>query len=178
LSNNKTENISLFKIIKEDLKCHGTDLTRPGFRALAVCRFGKWRLKIKYKLLRAPFSLLYRILFRFVRNFYGIEIPCSVLIGRRVVIEHQHGIVIHGAAEIGNDCVIRQGVTIGNRYLHLPFEAPKIGNGVNIGAGAVILGNITIGNNSNIGANAVVLKDVPNEATAVGNPAIIIKKDR
>nr|WP_320010667.1 hypothetical protein [uncultured Desulfobulbus sp.] len=113
------------------------------------------------------------MLFRFVRNVYGIELPYSVKLGRRVIFEHQHGIVVHGATVIGDDCIIRQGVTIGNRALDKPNEAATIGQGVNIGAGAKILGNITIGQGASIGANAVVLRDVPPMATAVGNPAII-----
>ncbi|MBV5327323.1 MAG: serine acetyltransferase, partial [Chlorobium sp.] len=74
---------------------------------------------------------------------------------------------------IGNDCIIRQGVTIGNRYIHAPHDAPILGHHVNVGAGAKILGKITLGNNAAIGANAVVLHDVPEGAAAVGNPATI-----
>ncbi len=128
---------------------------------------------IKPRLLRIPFSIVYRSMFRFVRNHYGIEVPYSASVGRRVVFEHQHGIVIHGAAEIGDDCVIRQGVTIGNRYLDKPLEAPVLGQRVNVGAGSKILGKITIGDDVNIGANAVVIINVPSNATAVGNPAVV-----
>ena len=126
------------------------------------------------KLVRAPFSLFYRMLYRHVRNVYGIDLPYSVLLGRRVVIEHQGGIVIHGSAVIGDECVIRHGVTLGNRYLDQPQEAPRLGARVNVGAGAKILGAVTIGDDAQIGANAVVLCDVPPGATAVGIPARII----
>lgn len=162
-----------FRLIHEDWITHGKDWRKPGFRAVAVYRFGVWRMTIPWLFLRAPFSILYRMLFRFVRNVYGIEIPYSVQLGRRVIFEHQHGIVIHGAAVIGDDCIIRQGVTIGNRSLDKPQEAATIEQGVNIGAGAKILGNITIGQGASIGANAVVLRDVPPMATAVGNPAVV-----
>lgn len=168
-------NLSLLQQIKEDWIVHGKDWSKPGFRAVAVQRFGVWRMKIEPKLLRAPFSILYRALYRKVRNTYGIELPYTVKLGRRVVFEHQSGIVIHGNCSIGDESIIRQGVTLGNRYLEKPFEAPQIGKRVNIGAGAKIFGNVKIGDNANIGANAVVLCDVMPRATAVGIPAKIIK---
>ena len=101
----------------EDWEAHGRDHSLPGFRAVAVHRFGNWRMGVSPRLLRAPLSLLYRSMFRYVRNVYGIELPYTVKLGRRVVFEHQGNIVIHGAAEIGDRCIIRQGVTIGNRSL-------------------------------------------------------------
>ncbi|HAX76123.1 MAG TPA: serine acetyltransferase [Cyanobacteria bacterium UBA11372] len=170
----ETSELGLWEQIKEDWIAHGRDWTMPGFRAVAVKRFGVWRMKIEPKLLRAPFSILYRMLYRKIRNTYGIELPYTVKLGRRVIFEHQHGIVIHGYSEIGDDCYIRQGVTIGNRYLDRPLEAPKLGDRVNVGAGAKILGAVTIGDDVNIGANAVVLSDIPSGMTAVGIPAKII----
>lgn len=171
---NSVEPLSLWEQIKEDWSAHGRDWTKPGFQAVAVHRFGVWRMNIQSKFLRAPMSILYRALFRRVRNTYGIELPYTVQLGRRVIIEHQHGIVIHGNASIGDDCVIRQGVTIGNRYLDRPFEAPILGRRVNVGAGAKILGNVTLGNDVNIGANSVVLSDIAARQTAVGIPARIL----
>ncbi|MDJ0615311.1 MAG: serine O-acetyltransferase [Calothrix sp. MO_192.B10] len=166
--------LGLWQQIKEDWIAHGRDWTKPGFRAVAVQRFGVWRMKIEPKFLRAPFSILYRALYRKIRNTYGIELPYTVKLGRRVIIEHQGAIVIHGNCTIGDDCIIRQGVTLGNRYLERPFDAPKLGTRVNVGAGAKIFGDVTIGDRANIGANAVVLNNVPTEATAVGIPAKII----
>lgn len=166
--------LSLWQQIKEDWIAHGRDWTKPGFRAVAVHRFGVWRMTVEPKLLRAPFSVVYRALFRHVRNVYGIELPYTVQLGRRVIIEHQSAIVIHGQTVIGDDSVIRQGVTMGNRYLDRPTEAPRLGKRVNVGAGAKILGGITLGDDANVGANAVVLKDVPAGKTAVGIPAKII----
>jgi serine acetyltransferase len=162
--------MTLFKQIKEDWVNHGKDCTKPGFRALAYHRFGNWRMAVKSKILRAPLSILYRFLYRRARNLYGIELPYSAQIGQGVIIEHQHGIVVHGNAVIGNNCIIRQGVTIGNRYMDKPTEAPVIGNNVNIGAGAKLLGKITIGDNVNIGANAVVIHDVLGGSIYVGFP--------
>jgi hypothetical protein len=89
---------SLLAQIKEDYIAHGRDWTRPGFRAMAVYRFGVWRMTIRSKILRAPFSILYRRWFRKVRNRYGIELPYSAILGRRVIIEHQSCIVIHGSS--------------------------------------------------------------------------------
>ncbi len=161
--------------LREDWQAHGCDWTKPGFRAVAVYRFGVWRMTIQPKLLRAPFSLLYRSCYRHVRNVYGIDLPYTVKLGRRVIIEHQGAIVIHGHSQIGDDSIIRQGVTLGNRYLDRPLEAPCLGERVNVGAGAKILGALTLGDDVNIGANAVVLIDVPSQQTAVGIPAQLLK---
>ncbi|MFO0722416.1 MAG: serine O-acetyltransferase [Myxococcota bacterium] len=167
---------SLIGAILEDLKANGRDWTKPGFRALAVYRFGVWRMSLEPRAARMAFGPLYWSAFRFVRNFYGIEIPYSAKLGRRVVVEHQGGIVVHGNAEIGDDTIIRQGVTIGNKNLDEPMDAPRIGARVNIGAGAKILGKLEIGDDAAVGANSVVVKDVPAGATVVGIPAKEIPK--
>ena len=166
--------VSLREQWRSDWRAHGCDWTKPGFRAVAVHRFGVWRMTVQPKLLRAPFSILYRMCYRHVRNVYGIDLPYSVKLGARVVIEHSGGIIIHGSSEIGDDCILRQGVTLGNRYMEKPLDAPRLGNRVNVGAGAKILGAITIGDEAQIGANAVVLCNVPANATAVGIPARIL----
>ena len=170
-----SESIALWQQLQEDWKAHGRDWTKPGFQAVAIQRFGVWRMSVKPILLRAPLSIFYRSLYRRVRNTYGIDLPYTVQLGRRVVIEHQGAIVIHGNSIIGDDCIIRQGVTLGNRYLDRPFEAPVLGDRVNVGAGAKILGQVHLYNDVNIGANAVVLKDVPAGETAVGIPAKVLK---
>lgn len=169
------QDLNLWQQIIEDWRAHQSDWTKPGFRAIAVHRFGAWRMQIQPKLLRAPFSLIYRGHYRYIRNVYGIDLPYTVKLGRRVVIEHQGAIVIHGDSQIGDDSIIRQGVTLGNRYLDRPFDAPQLGKRVNVGAGAKILGDVVLGNDANIGANAVVLSDVPSGQTAVGIPAKILK---
>lgn len=162
----------LFASIREDWIAHGRDWTRPGFRTVAVHRFGVWRMGVRQPL-RAPLSILYRALFRHCRNHYGIELPYSVRLGRRVVIEHQGGIVVHGASVIGDDCILRQNVTLGIRRMDALDDAPILEAGVQIGAGAVILGRVTLGAGAMIGANSVVLKDVPAGALAIGVPAEI-----
>jgi serine acetyltransferase len=176
--NSEPYTLGLLAQIREDWIAHGRDWTRPGFRAVAVHRFGNWRMRLQPKILRAPLSVLYRVLYRRIRNVYGIELPYSTRLGRRVIFEHQAGITIHGECVIGDDCIIRQGVTLGNRWLDRPLDAPRIGNRVNVGAGAKILGRVTIGDHANIGANAVVLSDVPAHATAVGIPARVVSNSR
>jgi serine O-acetyltransferase len=170
------QGISLANLIREDYATNGRDWSAPGFRALAVHRLGNWRMDVGSKALRAPLSLLYRTLFRFVRNQYGIELPYTVKVGRRVSIDHQSGIVIHGASVIGDDCRIRQNTTLGVRTLDDLDGAPVLEAGVDVGAGAVIVGRITIGRDASVGANAVVLKDVPPGALAVGVPAKVISR--
>src|SRR5690606_31121890 len=122
---------------------------------------------------RAPLSMLYRWGFRHCRNVYGIEIPYTAEIGRGVIVEHQGGIVVHGASVIGDGSIIRQNCTLGLRSLDRLDDAPIIGRRVNIGAGAVIMGRVTIGDDAAIGANAVVMQDVPPGALAVGVPATV-----
>lgn len=164
-------NPSLRALIAEDYAAHGRDWTKPGFRAVAAYRLGVWRMGIRSRLIRAPFTLLYHALFRFCRNIYGIELPYTAQIGRRVVIEHQGGIVIHGSTVIGDGTIVRQNCTLGIRSLDGLDEAPIIGRNVDIGAGAVILGRVTVGDGAAVGANAVVLVDVPAGWLAVGVPA-------
>jgi len=164
----------LWQMIREDWEAHGRDWTKPGFRATAIHRFGVWRTKLHPKVVRAPFSMVYRWFYRKARNQYGIDLPFSVQLGRRVVIEHCGAIVIHGMVRIGDDCIVRQGVTIGVRSIDRPFDVPELGARVDIGAGAKILGKIRIGDRVQIGANAVVLQDLPSGSIAVGIPARII----
>jgi serine O-acetyltransferase len=167
---------SFLEQVREDYHAHGRDWTKPGFRSVAVHRFGVWRMTIRSKLLRAPFSVAYRIMFRYCRNIYGIEVPYSVRLGHRVIIEHQGGIVIHGASAIGDDCIIRQNCTIGIRDLKNLDAAPTLEDGVSLGAGSIVLGSVTLGNGCIVGANAVVLVDVPPGALAVGVPARIVER--
>lgn len=165
----------LCRQVAEDYVAHERDWTRPGFRAVAVHRFGVWRMGVRPKILRAPLSVLYRWAYRRCRNVYGIELPYSVKLGRRVVVEHQGGIVVHGNTEIGDDCIIRQNCTFGIRSLSDLTAAPVLEAGVSVGAGAVVLGRVRIGAGAAIGANAVVLCDVPAGAMAAGVPAKVIR---
>jgi serine O-acetyltransferase len=173
-SNGASGQPRLWQIVVEDYVAHGRRATDPGFHALVVHRLGVARMKIAPRILRLPFSAAYRALSRAVASVYGIELPYSAQIGRRVVFEHQHGIVIHGASTIGDECIIRHGVTLGMRSMDKAGEAPVLGRGVNVGAGAKILGDVRVGDGATIGANAVVLDDVPSGALAVGVPARIV----
>ena len=170
------EPLGLVAQVREDWRCNGRDWSRPGFRALAVHRFGVWRMKLKPRIVRMPFSFLYNQLYRYVRNHYSIELYYTVAVGRRVVIGHQGAIVIHDSAEIGDECVIRQGVTLGASSHHRAWEAPKLGRGVQVGAGAMILGDINIGDGAAIGANVVVTTDVPPMAKVLSDPARIVTR--
>ena len=165
----------MFEIVREDYRTHGG--LCPGFWALLVHRFGAWRYSVEPRFLRAPFYVLHRIAFTVVQMLTGIELPAEVKIGRRLKIEHHSDIIINGTAQIGDDCVIRNGVTIGVRHTN-EAGSPVLGNRVDVGAGAKILGAIRIGDDVGIGANAVVLGDVPVNAIAVGVPARIIERGR
>lgn len=164
-----------FSNIRDDLAVYQGKWSSQGFWAMVVYRFGRWRYTIPGSILRKPFSLLYRLLYKVVQVLTGIEIPCEVPIGRNFRIDHFGGIIISGYASFGENCIIRNGVTVGLKNIE-EKAAPKIGNNVNIGAGAKILGNITIGDNVDIGANAVVISSVPDNSLAVGIPARIIPK--
>lgn len=170
------EGLSFWQLIREDYAANGRDWTAPGFRALFVHRFGNARMRVRPKLLRAPLSIIYRWMYRRVRNVYGIELQYTTRVGRRVAIDHQSGIVIHGASVLGDDVRLRQNVTLGVRSIDDLYGAPVLERGVDVGAGAVILGRVTIGEGATIGANAVVLTDVPSGALAVGVPAKIIER--
>ncbi|HEX5461221.1 MAG TPA: hypothetical protein VFX20_14760 [Steroidobacteraceae bacterium] len=163
--------------IRQDLKAHGGRWGAQGFWALVVYRFGQWRYRVRPKLLRKFFSLIYRILYKLVQILTGIELPCEVEIGRNFVIDHFGGIIISGYARFGDNCRIRNGVVVGLQRVEDP-GAPVIGNNVDIGAGAKVLGRISIGNNVAIGANAVVITDVPDDCLAIGVPAIIRPRKR
>lgn len=162
----------MFENIRGDLRAHGGDWAAQGFWVMLVYRFGRWRYSVRPALLRKVFSLLYKVLYKFVQILTGIELPCEVIVGRNFVIDHFGGIVVSGYAQFGDDCRIRNGVVIGLKNIAEPV-APIIGNNVDIGAGAKILGAIKIGNNVVVGANAVVITDVPDNSLAVGVPARI-----
>jgi serine O-acetyltransferase len=162
----------MFENFRQDWRTYNGDLSRRGLWVMAVYRFGRWRYTIKPGIIRKPFSLLYKVLKVISEILTSVELPCEVVLGRGVIIEHAFDIVISGDAVLGDDVVLRNGVTIGLR--HRAFRgSPVIGNRVDIGAGAKILGPITIGDDVSIGANAVVLTDVPANSIAVGIPARI-----
>jgi serine O-acetyltransferase len=165
----------MFKNIRADLQAHGGNWSAQGFWAMVVYRFGRWRYTISTGWIRKPFSLLYKILYKLIQIITGIELPCEAVVGRGFVIDHYGGIIVSGYARFGDNCRIRNGVVVGLKKVSEPC-APQIGNNVDIGAGAKVLGNITIGNNVSIGANAVVTCNVPDNHLAVGVPAVLKPK--
>lgn len=165
----------MFDNIREDYRAHERKLSRQGLWTMAVYRFGRWRYTIRWRPLRMPFSFAYKVLKVAAEILTGIELPCETTLGRRFVIEHFGGIVISGDAVFGDDCRVRNGVTVGLRHTH-ERGSPIIGNRVDIGAGAKVLGPIRIGDDVAIGANAVVICDVPSNSIAVGVPARILPR--
>jgi serine O-acetyltransferase len=139
---------------------------------MVVYRFGRWRYGVRPVLLRKAFSGVYHVLYKLVQVLTGIELPCEVVVGRNFVIDHFGGIVVSGYARFGDNCRIRNGVVVGIARVG-ETRAPAIGNNVDIGAGAKLLGAIRVGDNVAIGANAVVLCDVPDDSVAVGVPAVV-----
>ena len=167
----------MFTNLKEDWRTYEGDIWRQGLWVMWVYRFGRWRYQIRPRWLRKPFSLLYKILRTGCQMATGIELPCETRVGRRLRIEHFGGIIVSGDAVIGDDVVLRHGVTLGLKRTN-ERGAPRIGNRVDIGAGAKLLGPVTIGDDAVIGANAVVLRDVPPGALAVGIPARIVTREK
>lgn len=145
--------------------------TYPGVHALIMHRFSHWLWNIKFYWLGRLFSHAGRFL-------TGIEIHPGATIGHRVFIDHGMGIVIGETAVIGDDCTLYHGVTLGGTSWNKGKRHPTLESGVVIGAGAKVLGPITIGKNAKIGSNAVVVKDVPENATAVGIPARILEEEK
>jgi serine O-acetyltransferase len=145
--------------------------TYPGLHALLLHRFSHWLWHLKLRWLARFSSHLGRFL-------TGIEIHPGATIGRRVFIDHGMGVVIGETAVIGDDCTLYHGVTLGGTSWKKGKRHPTLENGVVIGAGAKVLGPITVGTEAKIGSNAVVVKDVPAGATAVGIPARILDQEK
>lgn len=143
----------------------------PGLHAVWIHRVshGLWNLGLKW---------IARLLSMLARFVTGIEIHPGAKIGRRVFLDHGLGIVIGETTEIGDDCTIYQGVTLGGTSLYKGVKRhPTLGKGVVISAGAKVLGGFTVGDGARVGSNAVVLKEIPAGATAVGIPARILHPD-
>jgi serine O-acetyltransferase len=139
----------------------------PGFHALQIHRLahGFWRLRLLW---------LARFVSHCARFLTGIEIHPGARIGRRVFIDHGMGVVIGETAELGDECTLYHGVTLGGTTWNKGKRHPTLARGVVVGAGAKLLGPIFVGEGARVGSNAVVVKDVPPRATAVGIPARII----
>lgn len=167
--------IGFFALLREDLRTYDGNFLEPGFWAVAVHRFGNWRMGVRPKLLRAPLTLLHSGMAWLVELVGGIHLPYTVRLGRRVRIWHHGAIVLH-ARSIGNDVHIRHCTTLGVASRDQLRAIPTIEDRVDIGCGACVLGYVTVGHDSRIGANAVVVSNIPPYSTAVGVPARVIKR--
>ena len=161
--------------IRTDLRAYEGNWGAQGFWVMVVYRFGRWRYGIRFAPARIACSAVYRVLYKLTQMATGIELPCEAVVGRNFVIDHFGDIIVSGYARFGDNCRIRNGVSVGLRHVN-DHRAPIIGNNVDVGAGAKLLGPITIGDNVAIGANAVVMCDVPSDSIAVGVPAVIKPK--
>jgi serine O-acetyltransferase len=166
------KDIGLFALIAEDYRTHDNLLLAQGFWVLFWHRFGNWRMSVRPRLLRLPLTLIYRAMFKACEWFCGCKLSYNVPVGRRVRIDHFGGMVL-GARSIGSDVILRQNTTLGIASPADLNAKPRILDRCDIGAGAVIVGDITIGPDAVVGANAVVLTNVPPHHMAVGVPARI-----
>jgi serine O-acetyltransferase len=166
----------MFRTLREDWRAYNRPLLAQGFWALRIHRFGAARRPFRNPLIRLPWGAVHLVLMKLGEVFCGIYLGKDARIGRRLVIEHFGAIIVHNRAVIGDDCVLRQGVTIGMRHTSDPLGVPVLGDRVDVGAGAKLLGRIVIGDDAVIGANAVVLDNVPAGALAVGVPAVIKRR--
>ncbi len=166
--------------IREDIACIvERDPAARGKLEIVTCYPGLhaiWWHRIAHALWTSRLFWLARVASQLGRFCTGIEIHPAVVMGRRVFIDHGMGVVIGETAEIGDDCTIYQGVTLGGTSLYRGQKRhPTLGRGVVVGAGAKVLGGFTVGDHARIGSNAVVVKPVPAHATATGIPARIIE---
>ena len=143
-------------------------LCYPGFHAIVLHRFA-------HRLYRAGCPLIPRVISQISRFFTGIEIHPGATIGRRFFIDHGMGVVIGETTEIGDDCLLYQGVTLGGTGNEKGKRHPTLGNNVVIGTGAKVLGNIRIGDHVKVGAGSVVVHSVPDHSTVVGIPGKVVR---
>ncbi|MGA7801266.1 MAG: serine O-acetyltransferase [Gammaproteobacteria bacterium] len=170
----------MFEHLREDIRCvfdrdpaarntFEVLTTYPGLHAVLLHR-------ISHRLWNAGLRWLARFLSALARWFTGIEIHPGARLGRRLFIDHGMGVVIGETAEIGDDCTLYHGVTLGGTTWEKGKRHPTLGNDVVIGAGAKVLGPVTIADGVRIGSNSVVLKDVPAGATVVGVPGHVVNR--
>ena len=173
----------MFRTLKEDFKT--VFIKDPAARSVLevlLCYPGLhalWVHRIAHFLWRHNLRLLARILSHCNRFFTGIEIHPGAIIGRRCFIDHGSGVVIGETTEIGDDVLLYQGVVLGGTTLEKTKRHPTLGNGVEMGSGAIALGPITIGDGARIGSSSVVIKSVPPGVTVVGIPGrVVTKRDK
>ena len=145
-------------------------LLYPGIRATQNHKIAHWCYEHDHKFLA-------RYISQRTRHKTGIEIHPGAKIGKRLVIDHGMGIMIGETAEIGDDCLLYQGVTLGGTGKEAGKRHPTIGNNVLVGSGAKVLGPFKVGDNSRVAANSVVLREIPENSTAVGSPARVVRQN-
>lgn len=168
--NGNPTGIRFWALVAEDYRTNDRDILSQGFWALFWHRFGNWRMSVRPKLLRAPLSAIYKVMYKLCQWMGGIMLPYTVHVGRRVRIDHFGGMILV-AHSIGDDVIIRQNTTFGIASLDGMEDRPIIEEGVEIGAGAVIVGRIRVGAGAKVGANAVVVRDVAPGQVVGGVPA-------
>jgi len=168
--NGNPSDISFLRLLGEDFRTYDKNLLEPAFWAVAIHRFGNWRMGIRHKVLRAPCTAVYLVAFTWIDWFWGINIGYPVKLGRRVRIWHHGGMVL-GAESIGDDVHIRHGTTFGLLDRSDNTKKPVIEDRVDIGVGVCILGDVTVGHDSVVGANSVVVRNVAPNTTVFGVPA-------
>lgn len=172
----RPETVPLRSLLREDFARYDRRPTIPGFHAIVVHRIGRRTMGSRRSSDRVVHALA-KLGALVVRNVYGIELGFRVDVGRRVLFSHQGMIVVNNASRIGNDCVIRHGVTLGARNDRSVEEAPELRDGVEVGVNAVILGKVVIGERAKVGPLAVVLEDVPPGARVLAASAIVLNKE-
>jgi serine O-acetyltransferase len=168
--NENPRGIGLLALLAEDFRTHDRDFLEPGFWAVAIHRFGTARMGVRFKLLRAPLTVFYRLFYRAMIWLWGIDLPYTTRLGRRVRIWHHGGIWL-GARSIGNDVHIRHNTTFGLLSRNHPDGKPIIGDRVDVGVGTCILGAVTVGDDCVIGPNSVVIRDMLPGSVVMGVPA-------
>lgn len=168
---------SLFVVLSEDFRTNGRNLFLPGFQALAVHRLGEFLYDHSVPTLLAILVRpLHSAMLIYVRNILGIELNRTTRIGRRVRVHHQNGIVVHPLALIGDECILRQGVTLGGRSDNPRSPGgPVVGARVSFGVGCVVVGAVTIGDDCIIGPNAVVTSDLPSGSSVIAAPSRVLR---
>lgn len=168
--NENPHDMGLFALLAEDFRTYDRDLLEPALWAVVIHRIGNARMGVRLKLLRAPLTVIYRLMYKAMIWIWGIDLPYTTKLGRRVRIWHHGGLWL-GALSIGSDVHIRHNTTFGVLNRDNLDAKPIIGNRVDIGVGACILGAIKVGDDSVIGPNSVVIRDLPPGSVVMGVPA-------
>ena len=170
----------MFRGIREDIKAVMADDPAAQSAAQVLLLYSGlhaiWSYRFAHTLHRWGFVFVARAISQFTRFLTGVEIHPAARIGRRFFIDHGMGIIIGETAEIGDDCLLYQGVTLGGTGNQTGKRHPSLGSRVVVGSGAKILGNITIGDDVRVGANSVVLHNVPSLSTVVGIPGRVVRR--